>query len=79
MLGEEADSSTLIAALFFLMTRYARTQDKALVQPIMDHFDGLAAHPDLFESQLMNTCLRLKKSWGLMSATAKYPKSKFLH
>lgn len=65
-LTQEVDATTLIAALFFLMTRYSRDQDKTLVQPILDHFDWLSAHPDLVNSQLQNTCLRLKKSWEMM-------------
>ncbi len=65
-LNEEVDAATLIAALFFLMTRYSRSQDTNLVQPILDHFDWLAAHPELVNSQLQKTCLRLRKSWELM-------------
>ena len=65
-LTQDIDAATLIAALFFLMTRYSRDQDKTLVQPILDHFDWLAAHPDLVNSQLQNTCMRLKKNWEMM-------------
>ena len=70
---QEADATTLIGALFFLMTRYSHDQDKTLVQPILDHFDWLSAHPDLVNSQLQNTCLRLKKSWEMMPETSVKP------
>ena len=65
-LTQDMDAATLIAALFFLMTRYSRDQDKTLVQPILDHFDWLTAHPELFNSQLQHTCMRLKKNWEMM-------------
>lgn len=53
-------------ALFFMMTRYARDQDKALIKPIMDHFDWLASHPDNISPNMQSICTRLKKSWVLV-------------
>ena len=65
-LTKDIEAEKLVAALFFLMTRFSRSQDSNLVQPILDHFDWLSAHPDLVNSQLQMTCLRLKKSWEMM-------------
>ncbi len=58
-IAENSSAETLVAALFFLMTRYANGQDQKLVQPIVDHFDWLAKHPDLVNSSLRQTCRRL--------------------
>ncbi len=63
---EDVDTETLVAALFFLITRYALTQNTALVQPIMEHFDWLAKHPNIANTRLKNTCCRLQKSWLLI-------------
>ena len=78
---ESKSPETLVAALFFMMTRYASGQDKALIQPIIDHFDWLAKHPDLVNTSLQQTCCRLQKSWLLQSAQVNGSKmtSKCLH
>lgn len=78
-IAQDIDAATLIAALFFLMTRYSRDQDNSLVQPILDHFDWLAAHPDLVNSQLQSTCMRLKRSWELMPENTCSKASSLLH
>ena len=67
-IAESKSPEMLVAALFFMMTRYASGKDKALVQPIIDHFDWLAKHPDLVNTSLQQTCRRLQKNWLLQSA-----------
>lgn len=67
-LADNKSPETLVAALFFMMTRYASGQDSHLVQPIIDHFDWLSKHPDLVNTSLQLTCRRLQKSWLLQSA-----------
>lgn len=64
--AKDVEAETLVAALFFLTTRYALTQNTALIQPIMDHFNWLANHPNLVNTTLQNTCCRLQKTWLLM-------------
>ena len=77
--SQDADSATLIAALFFLMTRYSHRRDKSLVQPILDHFDWLSSRPDLLNTPLKNTCLRLRKSWELMHEVTEVSTLRSLH
>ena len=61
-LGESAAIETLVSAILFLITRYAQNQDRSLVQPIVEHFDWLANHPDNANSHLKDTCSRLALS-----------------
>ena len=60
------EEDTLIVALLFLITRYAQERNEELIQPIMDHFDYLASHPNVADSHFQSSCQRLKKSWILM-------------
>lgn len=61
------EPDTLVMALLFLISRYAHDQDQSLIEPILDHFDWLANHPDMVNTQLQNTCLHLKENWQFKS------------
>lgn len=67
-LGKGAAVETLISAILFLITRYAQNQDRSLVQPIEEHFDWLANHPNIANSHLKDICSRLALRWHSMQA-----------
>ncbi|MEM8845235.1 MAG: hypothetical protein AAGB35_09350 [Pseudomonadota bacterium] len=58
---------TLIASLFYLMTRYAMNNDPQLIEAITKHLQMVQNHPDANSSILNKTCQRLEKSWGLVA------------
>ena len=67
-LGKSAAVETLVSAILFLLTRYAQNQDRSLVQPIVEHFDWLANHPDIANSHFKDTCSRLALCWHSIQA-----------
>ncbi|GJL71091.1 MAG: hypothetical protein NMNS01_02900 [Nitrosomonas sp.] len=89
----QTDLPTLISSIFYLMSRYANSQDKQLILAIHEHLMFLEQHPDTQSELVKTTCKRLRSHWLHLlnkdiSATkleekpeipAKYSKLSFLH
>tara|TARA_Y100001936_G_scaffold237184_1_gene267444 strand:- start:1255 stop:1530 length:276 start_codon:yes stop_codon:yes gene_type:complete len=65
-LAKNTEIEILIATVFLLMTRYASTQEKELIKPIIEHFNWINNHPNLANPQLKNICTKLSKCWKFM-------------
>ena len=63
---------TLLASIFYLMSRYAETQDNEIADAIHMHLNLLETHPNLSSPVLMKTCRRLKCHWVSLSEKIKY-------
>ena len=63
LINEPPDFETLVATIFFLMTRYARTNDLGLTDVINNHLQLLANHPDTKTKVMTDTCHRLQVQW----------------
>ena len=59
----QADLPTLISSIFYLMSRYANSQDKQLILAIHEHLMFLEQHPDTQSELVRTTCKRLRSHW----------------
>lgn len=59
----QTDVGTLIASIFYLMSRYANSQDKELILAIHKHLNLLEQHPDMQSETVKITCRRLRNDW----------------
>lgn len=60
----QTDLDTLISSIFYLMSRYAHSQDKELVLAIHKHLALLEQHPDMQSEVVKITCKRLRNYWA---------------
>ncbi len=63
MKHSQTDLATLIASTFYLMSRYAHSQDKQLILAIHKHLILLEQHPDTQSETIKTTCNRLRSYW----------------
>ena len=61
-----------LASLFYLMTRYARQPDQAVLIGINDHLQKLATHPDQVSPFIIRMCERLIDQWLDIAAANTY-------
>lgn len=54
---------TLIASIFYLMTRHSQSPKAGLEQAIVDHMQMLASHPNCNSKVLTDASHRLSMSW----------------
>lgn len=59
----EPEIETLIASIFYLMSRYADINDPEIADAIDMHLKLLETHPKLTSPVLMKTCKRLQCHW----------------
>lgn len=59
-----------LASLFYLMTRYARQPDQAVLIGINEYLQKIAAHPDQLSPFIIRTCERLIDQWLEMADTS---------
>ncbi|MCE7913084.1 MAG: hypothetical protein DYH15_00085 [Nitrosomonas sp. PRO4] len=63
MKSAQTDLGTLIASFFYLMSRYAHSQDKELILAIHNHLNLLEHHPDMQSETVRTPCRRLRNYW----------------
>ncbi|MBX3640393.1 MAG: hypothetical protein KF888_07760 [Nitrosomonas sp.] len=59
----QTDLATLISSTFYLMSRYAHSQDKQLILAIHKHLILIEHHPDMQSETIRTTCNRLRSYW----------------
>lgn len=58
MKNAQTDFPTLISSIFYLMSRFANSQDKWLILAIHEHLMLLEQHPDTQSDLVKTTCQR---------------------
>lgn len=61
---EESRADTIVAALLYLMTHYARTGCPRLAVCVLRHMQCLAIHPDA-DPVVRDICASLHGAWAL--------------
>ncbi len=64
MNNSKPELDTLIASLFYLMSRFAKKNEPGLVEAISMHLQMVLEHPDSKSEAILNTCRRLQCYWS---------------
>ena len=70
--GQETRATTIVAALQYLMTHYARTRCLRLAICISRHLQCLAVHPDA-DPVVRDVCAALHGAWTRAADEARAP------
>lgn len=64
MKNPHPDLDVLISATFYLMSRFAKSQDAGLIEAVKMHFQLILNHPDSKSEVINKVCKQLENYWN---------------